>query len=875
MTIAKFFVCLSCLCSAFAPQRLTRAEVRDQGSPGNSEPLSATRISAGGEHTCVITLRGEVYCWGSNAAGQLGSGQLSASMSPVPVVGLTTVVLTVTAGTNHTCAVMESGAAKCWGANGSGQLGNNSSLSARSPTAVAGLDANVLSIVAGDLHSCALMANGAVKCWGGNTAGQLGTGNNTGAPGPVDVLGLGGPASSIAAGDLQTCAIVSGSVLCWGDNSTGQLGNGGYVNAATPITVTGLVSATAISGSDDHMCALTASRSVLCWGHNIDGQLGATVGPSSSVPITVTGLESGVLEISGGDDHTCALLVGGALSCWGLNRNGQIGIGVTSDVFVPTAVTGVNGVYAMAAGDYHTCAISVNRKVSCWGRNGAGQLGNGDVTDALTPVETRRSSSGVSDVAAGMLHTCANRDGAIECWGANGSGQLGDGTFIPAAFPKRVVGLDRNVSALVAGDFHTCALTFNGLIKCWGSNTHGQLGNNSTISSSLPVDVVGLGGSATALVAGDRHTCAIVNAVAKCWGNNGVGQLGDNSNVSARVPIDVTGLGGVALALAAAEDHTCAVVGSGVVKCWGYNGAGQLGNGTIVNNKVPGDVQGIPFMPRRILAGDDDTCVTDWTNVYCWGANNFGQLGNGTTTNGLLPGRVNDLPDATDSLVLGDYHACVLSRGKARCWGKNEFGQIGDGTTIPALLARGSAGSLGLIRHMAAGAEHTCAIDVAGVLYCWGKNDARQVGGTTASVSQPQKVALAPPSVYLPLNTHLALNYFASDRELEPNDEIRQNNGPLKSGVLISGIAGQANDEIDFYAFYLSAGGPLTIRLQGGSPGVTQFQLYRESTQSGGLNRDYSTNYTFTHNGLPGWYYIRVFQPPEQGAITYTVSVQY
>ena len=381
----------------------------------------------------------------------------------------------------------------------------------------------------------------------------------------------------------------------------------------TPIPTTP-VGATAVSAGGSHTCALTKSGGVRCWGANSIGQLGDGTTVARAMSVDVIGLTSGVVGVSAGLYHTCAMTTAGGIKCWGLNFHGQLGDGTKEDSAFPRDVTGLSkGVIAVSAGARHTCAVTTEGGVKCWGYNSVGQIGNGPQTGMgyAMPVDVFGLTSGVAAVSAGGWHTCAlTAAGGVKCWGANSYGQIGDGTTKTRTTPIDVVGLTSGVAAVSAGGYHTCALTTEGGVKCWGWNLSGQLGGTTprgTWTGTL-VNVAGLATGVAAVFAGTDHMCALTTTGSiRCWGANAIGQLGDGTTTDRTTPVDVFGLTrGVASVSTrgagasctksggwkCSPNHTCAVTAAGTVKCWGLNYFGQLGDGTTTDRAAPVDVVG-------------------------------------------------------------------------------------------------------------------------------------------------------------------------------------------------------------------------------------------------------------------------------------------
>ena len=458
-----------------------------------------------------------------------------------------------------------------------------------------------IAISAGGDHTCALLSSGTAKCWGRNNWGQLGNGSTELFSAPLSVSGI-STATAISAGSDVTCALLSdGTVKCWGDNESGQLGDGSTTHSSTPVAVSGISTATAISAGGYHTCALLSGGTVECWGYNYYyGQLGnGSTDWSSTTPVAVSGISTAT-AISAGYQHTCAILSGGTVKCWGANGAGQLGNGTTTNSSTPVTVSGITTAIAISAGEIHTCALLSSGTVKCWGANGAGQLGNdGSPWDSNTPVTVSGIFTAIA-VSAGDAHTCALLSGGtVKCWGWNYYGQLGDGSTTQRDSPVAVSGLT-GATAITAGELHTCAVLSGGTAKCWGYGLDGELGNGSTDDSGTPVPVSGIS-TATAISAGSEDTCALLSGgAAKCWGDNEAGQLGNGSTTSSNTPVAVSGIS-TATAISAGGGHTCAVLSGGTAKCWGYKGYGQLGNGTAVYSSVPVAVAG--FTASLVVSG--------------------------------------------------------------------------------------------------------------------------------------------------------------------------------------------------------------------------------------------------------------------------------
>ena len=354
---------------------------------------------------------------------------------------------------------------------------------------------------------------------------------------------------SISSGDSHTCAVKSnGTAWCWGSNSHGQLGNGEdgtLIYETTPVQVLGLTDVSVISNGGSHTCAIKSDKTAWCWGDNFRGQLGDGTINNSNTPVQVVNL-SDVSTISSGDSHTCAIKSDKTAWCWGINNTGQLGngeSGMLSYSQIPVQVVGLTDVSSISSGFYHTCAVKSDGMAWCWGWNNVGQLGNGKENfhePERIPVQVIELTN-VSAISTGSIHTCAvDNDGATWCWGSNQYSQLGDGTNDDSNTPVQVVNLT-DVSSISNGNDHTCAVKNDETAWCWGLNSDGQLGDGTNDESNIPVLVVNLT-NVSSISNGKNHTCSIRNdGTAWCWGLNTSGQLGDDTTENSTTPVEVVG----------------------------------------------------------------------------------------------------------------------------------------------------------------------------------------------------------------------------------------------------------------------------------------------------------------------------------------------
>ena len=697
-------------------------------------------LATGSRHTCARNTANAVYCWGYNGGTSsmtLGSSTTTATNSSSPVLvdlaGVGSHYATtsnlefggISAGEYTTCGFnAELTESICWGGN---QLGNSSSsVNGTRVTMGSSGDAHT-SISVGSGHACGIVAQEAY-CWGDNAHGQLGLGTSTPASSVIP-LGVEDPNGWTAIeietseGGESTCALFENSgttrVYCWGDGSQGALGNdASYGDDYGPLAAvaTGSGSGTEITpqaSSNDleiaffrpaqiaagtnHYCALSVQGLVKCWGYNNYGQLGqennSQQGHQSndmgeSLAFTNLGTNLTATQIVAGSEHTCALISDGSVKCWGRNDYGQLGQGNSSqqghqsnDMGDYLAFTDLDGVaIKLAAGSHHTCALMDTGEVKCWGLNyNSGRLGAGTSSYYIGTSSNHMGANLVAvnfgddlratDISAGFAHSCAVlENGLSKCWGYQYSswGTLLTGSYSSVTWGDSSadmgtnlayldLGSDRAPIQISASTQYSCAILDDGNVKCWGYGGYGQLGHGSTsnqgdssseVGDGLPYALLGgltvnqiytnqpSGHHYSSTTSTDySFSCGLMeDGHLRCWGYNGYGQLGiGNTNQIDSTHemgsnLQVTDIGDYVESAALGLQSMCAIREDGQVRCWGQNNYGQLGHGDTTQRGDNSNEMGDNLPDTNLWLRDDDTDADGTINLWDTDDDNDGYL---------------------------------------------------------------------------------------------------------------------------------------------------------------------------------------------------------------------------------------------------------
>lgn len=769
-------------------------------------------IAAGSTFALALDTTGKVYSWGNNANGQLGNGSLTQSSVPVAVltsgVLLNKTVVAITAGNGHSVVLDTDGKLYSWGINANGQLGNNSTTQSSSPVAVVssgvlnGKTIASVSIAGGSStnHSSAIDSNGKLYTWGFNNSGQLGNGSTAQSTVPVattDTGVLSGKVlrSSVAVSNRTLALDQDGLLYGWGNNVLGQLGNNTTTNSISPIAATmqSPIPFTAHFGGTQAQSTLSSLDSI------------STITPAHSTGVVDVSLEAyGVDTATSANAYTYvpAPEVYGATPLVGNNSGGDI-ITISGANFRPgaTVMLGYSGPLATTYVNDTTLQVQLTAST---------QIGPVDITVTNDPLSAQSSQSAThargfkyiqnapmissiapvsgpiaggntatingaalyhdlnfAQVSAGDAHACGLSDSRVYCWGSNGYGQLGDNTLTSRRVPTPVATYGtamhaKDIVMIATGANYTVALDVDGNVYGWGQNNYGQLGNNSTGNSSIPVSVVTSGvlsgKHVSAIGAGGAHTLAATReGGVYSWGYNNSGQLGNNTSTDSRIPVTVTTGGVVFTALGAGSNYSVGLSNNGDIYTWGDNSFGQLGSGNLTQRYVPTiiSVSGQKFTAIAAHGsyagayGVEAHTLALSTNgiVYAWGRNGNGQLGNGSTTDATAPVLVTTsgvLSGKTvRSIAVGrDYSTAVTTDGKAYGWGLNNYGQLGNNSTNQQTspVATFATGVLSgkTLASITSSQNSSIAVGSDGKMYGWGFNGTGILGNNlTTNSSSP------------------------------------------------------------------------------------------------------------------------------------------
>lgn len=624
----------------------------------------------------------------------------------------------------------------------------------------------VISVALSQKHSCAVLSDGYVRCWGYNTSVALGTGDANFRDIATLVAVPGNPTfTSVTTGLDHTCAVAtSGAVYCWGTNTNKQLGDGTQTSRNSPVLADPSTQYLMVSAGSQHTCGITTNNKLRCWGTNMFGELGNGLGNGVYNPADIDSTNS-YKTVSASYNSTCAITTTHKLRCWGTNNRNQLGIAGGS-FNTPQDVDSATDYSVVSIGVAHTCAVTMAGQLKCWGNNSWGQLGDGTITTRTVPTNVDSSETFVSvsvnsdSNATPRGTTCAiTTSKTLYCFGYNDAGQVADGTISTRRSPT-LSDAGTSYDQVSLGGGRVCGVPTAGYLRCWGNfgfdgganpqyNSNGA-GHNigffsrwGTFFKDYNFDTVTIGGG----MHSDTVACGITNKKLYCWGTSEV--MGDGSTATVRRPAPVlidSDTNYIQMASRHGSDH-CAITESGDLKCWGRNSYGELGTAAVASSGSPPRVN-VPTLADpgykyvHISMENQTACgVTTMGDLRCGGFNGSGQLGDGTTTASAAFKTI-DAPTKYKTVERAYGHTCgITTTGMLKCWGGNTSGNLGIGGTSTALSPTEVDPGV-TYKSVSLGSTYTCGITTAGKLKCWGGSG--EVGnGTTGNVTTPYPIDAA------------------------------------------------------------------------------------------------------------------------------------
>jgi uncharacterized repeat protein (TIGR03803 family) len=594
-----------------------------------------------------------------------------------------------------------------------------------------------------------IRANGTLWSWGVNTYGNLGDNSTTQRRTPVQV-GAEIIWRQVSSGtDHAVGTRTDGTLWAWGRNNNGQIGQGSTTTAqyTTPTQIGTATDWAWVVAGANHCIAVKTTGTLWAWGLNSSGQVGQ--GSTSTTP-TTTPTQIGALttwsqngaHLHAGADFTLAIRTDGTLWAWGLNGSGQLGNGNTTSNSSPVQIGSATTWSRLTAGNTFSAALRSDGTLWTWGNNGSGQLGEGSLAQRTAPVQLGIETNWAA-ISAGSAHLLARRtDGTLWSCGANTSGQLGQGITSAVAIGNALAqaGTDTNWQELSAGSNYSLATTTDGGLRAWGSSSSAQLGWLPRLPLPLHPQ---FGPVLAASGAGSNHT-ALLRPDGTLWtlGINSSGQLGLGAADSTVHPVATQAAAGMTWR-SISSGHSCllAIRSDGSLWATGFNGSGQLGDGTQLNRagmtRIGNDTDWVLVTTSSVASASPGHSFAIKANgtLWAWGGNASGQLGDGTTTSRYAPVQIGtDTNWRSVYATAGSHTLAIKTDGTLWAWGLNTNGQIGNNTTTMVLAPVQIGGATDWVS-AAGGSAHSHAIKTNGTLWGWGLNSSGQLGngGTTQS----------------------------------------------------------------------------------------------------------------------------------------------
>ncbi len=696
-------------------------------------------ISVGDNYVVALDASGVLWAWGADSALVLGPGATGDSGTPLQVTGLPPIRF-VSAGHAHVLAIDQTGAVWTWGTASAGEMGPNVTATATPvQVTIPATPSAVKEVAAGYDFSLALLGTGKMMAWGNGANGGLG-GSLSSTSTPTAWLkpppGVSYAITHIVAYKQGLALQANGTVLSWGYGGAYGTGLGRASNTATPTVIPGLSHIKEVVVMGDNSGAIDSAGQLWLWGGNEGASMGLGISGPVETP-NATGI-TGMTSLGGASDHLIANGPAIGIIDTGSNSNGQLAIGAqgAASDWEQSFFADNNGYSAVAAGNGFTLALFKDGSVHSVGRNDVGELGLGTSGGFTTADAQIPNLTNIIALAAGDRFALALRaDGTVFSWGNNDYGQLANGNTLDIPTPVQVAGLT-GISMIAAGADHAIAVSNTGSVFVWGRSNHYELGLGNLNEVFTPTQLTGFTGTPLAVSASGDHTLLLTTTGLYSFGSNGSGECGQGSIIDIQVPTLVAGLSNVAQ-IAAGRHHSLVLTSSGQIQAFGDDSAGELGDNATTNQTTPETIT-LPsyfnFPPSSIAAGNMTSFVADaWGDILGAGLNASGQLGEASSS-GANVTSFSSVGGVGMQIAAGYNHVVLLYPGYLSLAGDNGYGELDNGSTNAAPISYFASGAFQSAPTtdsyiaVAAGAEHSLAIDESGRLWGWGDNSQSELG---------------------------------------------------------------------------------------------------------------------------------------------------
>ena len=586
-----------------------------------------------------------------------------------------------------------------------------------------------------------LIKDGQAWSWGQNNLGQLGDNSTTSKLTPVSIHGAKKTFCKIDSGDWIAAGIDNhGQVWGWGYNYYGALGDSSQIGRCTPVSIHGSKKTfCSIIAGDYYTSGIDNHGQVWGWGYNYYGVLGDGSQIHRCTPVSIQGLKKTFCSIGPGYGDEVGIDNHGQVWGWGYNSKGKLGNNSTTNQCTPVSIHGAKKTFCTINSSYsdHTAGLEYNGQVWAWGYNNIGQLGDNSTTAQCTPVSILGNKKTFCTLIVGGSNTVGiDYTGQVWTWGSNSSGQLGDNSISNQCTPVSILGNRKTFCKINLGNQYMIGIEHDGRLWSWGDNYYGQLGNNTTRDKCTPISIFGIKKTFCKITSGMNFTSGIdKDGQVWGWGRNISGQLGDNSVTLRFTPVSILGNKKTFCVIDINTHITVGIDKDGQVWSWGYNTFGILGDNSTIDQCTPVSIHG---MKKTFCAIGSTTYHTSGIDkdgqVWSWGRNQVGELGTNSNVSQCTPVSILGNKKTFCKINGGTMDTSVIDKdGQVWAWGWNYRGALGDNSVTSRLTPVSIRGAKKTFCSIDGGLYYSIGLEYNGQVWGWGYNTKGQLGNNSTT----------------------------------------------------------------------------------------------------------------------------------------------